>query len=438
MTEELKKFQPKITDVENVDGELRFVLSGDNKYGFDKSLANAIRRILLTDIPTVGFNLSESGEDNDLTMTVNNSSLHNEMLLHRIALMPLYINPVNYMKNHLFMCKVKHNSEEPFKFVSMNDIEIYLLKSGFQERVNRYFDESYDMSPEDEKILKEQLSVVDIENYDLEKPLSQKEKDKIYRPFKFRGNTHYCLITELKTTNTEDTYQEVQFYGSPSVGFGYQDAKFQAVSQATYSFKIDEKLVNEVLKGKITKEEVPVEEREAYEKKFRLSESERYFYRDNNGEANYYDFAIKSNHYLSADALFKMSIDILIQKCEYLKLEFIGLLKEESSRVSVEQEKEYVYQYEVENESHTLGNLVQSHMMRYEITDSTIINLIGYKKPHPLEDKIVFIVALNKLHKLSNTDEVVKVQSVTTYILECMDNLLNNLRTLYKIADKTF
>ena len=59
MTDELKKFQPKITDVENVEGELRFVLNLEmtnmdliNRYG------NAIRRILLTDIPTVGFNLN--------------------------------------------------------------------------------------------------------------------------------------------------------------------------------------------------------------------------------------------------------------------------------------------------------------------------------------------------------------------------------------------
>ena len=438
MTDELKKFQPKITDVENVDGELRFVLSGDDSYGFDKSLANAIRRVLLTDIPTVGFNLYSDGEGNDLTMTVNNSSLHNEMLMHRIALMPLYINPINYMKNHLFMCKVKHDSVEPFKFVSMNDIEIYPLKLGFQERLDHYFDESYDMSPDDERILKEQLSTVNIENYDLEKPLSQKKKDEIYRPYKFRGNTHYCLVTELKTTNTEDTYQEIQFYGSPSVGFGYQDAKFQGVSQATYSFQIDENMVNEILKDKISREDVPEDERESYEKKFRLRESERYFYRDNTGEANSYNFAIKSSHYFDSENLFKMSIDILIQKCENLKLEFIQFLKEEASRVSVENDKEYIYRYEVEGESHTLGNLIQSHMMRYCVNDDSIINLIGYKKPHPLEDKIVFIVSMNKGHKLAHADEVVKTQSATTYILECMDELLQNLRVLYKISDKAF
>ena len=101
MSDDLKIFKHKISNVESINGELRFVLSGDNDYGFDKSLVNAIRRVLLTDIPTVGFQIYENGENNDIHMIINNSSLHNEMLLHRIALIPLYLNPENYMKNHL-------------------------------------------------------------------------------------------------------------------------------------------------------------------------------------------------------------------------------------------------------------------------------------------------------------------------------------------------
>ena len=45
---------------------------------------------------------------------------------------------------------------------------------------------------------------------------------------------------------------------------------------------------------------------------------------------------------------------------------------------------------------------------------------------------------MNKSHKLASADEVVKIQSVTTYILECMDEILKDLRVLYKVADKTF
>ena len=126
------KFTPKYSDIRVEEGELRFSLSGDDEYGFDKSLVNAIRRTLLTDIPTVGFKLTPMGEGNDLIMVTNNSSLHNEMLTHRISFMPLYINPENYMRNHLFECKVKHDSQEPFKFITMNDINIYPITGEYR------------------------------------------------------------------------------------------------------------------------------------------------------------------------------------------------------------------------------------------------------------------------------------------------------------------
>ena len=438
MSDDLKVFKPKISNIDSVNNTLNFVLSGDNEYGLDKSLVNAIRRILLTDIPTIGFNLTETGENSDLIMVTNNSSLHNEMLSHRIALIPLYLKPENYMKNHLFECKIKHDTIEPFKFITMNDVNIYPLKSGFLERLDHYFDESYDMSHEDSKILKEQLNTVNIENYDLKKPFSQKEKDKIFRPFEFRGNLHYSMITELKTTNTDDIHQEIHFYGSPSVGYGYQDAKFQGVSQSTYSFEIDEQLVESVLKEKIQIEGIETNNQQDYERKFRLAESERYFYRDDYGEPNRYNFAIKSNHYYDSETLFKKSIEILIEKCESLKLEFIEYLKENKSKISVDKVKEFIYHYEVLNESHTLGNLIQSHITRKSINDDTIINLFGYKKPHPLEDKILFIVSMNPKHKIATQDEVSRIQNITEFILQCLNEILNDLRILYKISEKTF
>ena len=66
--------------------------------------------------------------------------------------------------------------------------------------------------------------------------------------------------------NTEDIHQEIHFYGSPSVGYGYQDAKFQGVSQATYSFEIDEQLVDSVLKEKIKIEGIENDDKKDYKK----------------------------------------------------------------------------------------------------------------------------------------------------------------------------
>tara|TARA_A100001037_G_scaffold306529_1_gene352374 strand:+ start:3691 stop:5007 length:1317 start_codon:yes stop_codon:yes gene_type:complete len=438
MSDISNKFKPSISSVEFNDGELQFILSGDDEYGFDKSLANAIRRTLLTDIPTVGFKINENGENNDINMILNNTSLHNEMLLHRISMIPLYINPENFMKNYLFECKIKHDTEHPYQFVTMNDINIYPLKSGFLDRLDKFFDESYDLSEEDQRILKQQLNEFNHENYDLKKPLSQKEKDKIVRPFPFRGNNHYSMITELKSTNTEDTFQELHFYGSPSVGYGSDHARFQGVSQATYSFTKDEDLIQDALSQKIQFEEIDQENTEEFERKFMLAESERYFYRDNEGEPNSYNFAIKSNHYYNSETLFKKSIEILIENCETLKLEFIELLKEEDSSVSVDKVREYVYHYEISNQSHTLGNLIQSHIVRRSIKDDSFIKTCGYKKPHPLEEKILFVISVNPGHKLMSKDEINKVQSVTTFFLEQIDEIINDLRLLYKVSEKTF
>ena len=431
-------FDPKISNVEFNNGELQFILSGSDDYGFDKSLANAIRRTLLTDIPTVGFKINEDGKNNDINMILNNSSLHNEMLLHRISLIPLYINPDNFMKNYLFECRIKHDTEHPYQFVTMNDFNIYPLKSGFIDRLDKLFDESYDLSEEDERILRQQLDELNHDNYDLNKPLSQKAKDKIIRPFSFRGNNHYSMITELKSTNTEDTYQEIHFYGSPSVGYGHEHARFQGVSQATYIYLQDESLIQNVLLEKIQFEEIEKDDIEEYSRKFMLAESERYFYRDKIGESNQYKFSIKSNHYYDSEVLFKKSIEILIENCENLKLEFIELLKENESTVSIEGVNDYVYHYEVLNQSHTLGNLIQSHIIRRSISDDSFISSCGYKKPHPLEEKILFMISVKPDHKLLNKGEINKVQTITIFFLEQIDEIINDLRILYKVSEKTF
>ena len=70
----------------------------------------------------------------------------------------------------------------------------------------------------------------------------------IFRPFK---DKYYCLLHELKSTNSEDNVQELELYGSPSVSIAKEDARWQAVSCATYSFKIDPDLFETTLKNKI-------------------------------------------------------------------------------------------------------------------------------------------------------------------------------------------
>ena len=71
----MSKFQPNITNIHFEKGEFRFNLSGTETYGLDKSFMNAIRRVLLTDIPTVAFRGDENKEKDITINTINDLNI---------------------------------------------------------------------------------------------------------------------------------------------------------------------------------------------------------------------------------------------------------------------------------------------------------------------------------------------------------------------------
>jgi len=95
-----KDFIPKYSNKKIDKNTLTFTLSGDEKYGLDKSITNGIRRTLLTDIQSVAF------DPDNIKIEKNTGSLHNEFLKHRISLIPLYIDPETYNYSLLFELKV--------------------------------------------------------------------------------------------------------------------------------------------------------------------------------------------------------------------------------------------------------------------------------------------------------------------------------------------
>ena len=179
-------FSVSIDNSEVKDDTLDFVISGQDDYGLDKSIVNSLRRTLMTEIPCVGFRVEE-GTRKDIHIEINNSSLHNEFLMHRISLIPLYLNPEEYEQQYLFYLNVKHDSKESFKFITTDDIQILPLRP----EINL---EEVEMS---------------IDNYEFTKPLSKQKHAEIFRPFTFRGKAQPILITELKATDSEDKIQEI-------------------------------------------------------------------------------------------------------------------------------------------------------------------------------------------------------------------------------------
>jgi DNA-directed RNA polymerase subunit L len=392
--------------------ELQFDIKGDTENGLDKSTINSLRRTLLSTIPTVGFR-TES-DNSDLIIVKNNASLHNEFLVDRIGLIPLYINPFEYHKQFLFHLNVVSNQSEPITTVTANDFDIYPLKTTVDPSL---------------------IESVDFNDYDKDKKLSQKEKDIIFKPFKYNGKNNYCIITELKSTNSS-TLQEIEMYGVPSLSYAYENAKWQAVSRATYSFKRDEKLFERVFQEKVKINSIAKTNQPKFKKELFISDSERYFHRDKHLQPYWYTFNIDSVHFMKSKELFITANQILIENLEKLIEEFPKLVSQEKSFLTLEQKEEGVFKIIVTGFNDTVGNILQNYIANKMIDKSSILSICGYKRTHPLEDTIFFIISLNKNNKVFQLNKPQQVVAIIEQLNEACNGLIQTYSMIIKEAEQ--
>ena len=388
--------------------EIVFDIQGNFETGLDKSIINALRRVLLSSIPTVAFRTKIN--ESDLIIQKNNTSLHNEFISDRIGLIPIYIDPLNYQKQYLFHLQVKNKPMQPLTTITAEDFEVYPLRKNIDPTA---------------------INEINMNDYDKENKLSSKEKSKLFRPYKFKGVEEYCIITELKSTNSS-MEQELELYGVPSVSYTYEDAKWQAVSCATYSFKRNDDLFEKVFQDQIKLHNIAKSNQNKFKKELWIRESERYFHRDINAEPYWYTFKIDSVHFMNSKELFMLSNQIIIDHLEKLIEELPKISTGEKSLLTFEEIDENIFQISVNGSDDTIGNIIQSYMSNHMINDTSILSICGYKKKHPLEDIITFTVSLNRNNKVIQLN---KSQQVIA-IIEEFRNTCNILIQTYSLIKK--
>ena len=391
----------------NKEPEISENIKGNVETGLHKSIINSLRRTLLSSIPTTAFRTEINNLD--LIIKKNESSLHNEFLVDRIGLIPLYINPLTYQKQYLFHLKVKNNETEPVTTITANNFEIYPLKKGVDPTL---------------------IKKINFDDYDREKKLSQKEKSTIFKPFKFNGKDNYCIITELKTTNSS-TVQEIELYGVPSVSYAYEDAKWQAVSRSTYLFKTDEKLFEKIFQDKVKLNNIAKSNQRKFRKELSIAEAERYFYRDGNAEPYWYTFKIDSVHFLKSKELFILANQILIEQLELPKLS-----SGEKSIFSLEEKDDGIFKLILNGYDDTIGNIIQSYISMNMIDGKSILSVCGYKRKHPLEDIVLFTISLNRGNKVFNLNKPQQLVSIIELFNEACNHLIQIYSSIKSEADK--
>ncbi len=307
----------------------------------DVAIVNALRRVILAEIPNVAFAIDLHGGESDVIIHKNVSSLHNEYLMHRLSLVPLCFDED----------EINHFESKDFRFV---------LKAKNTGR------EMVDVTTED-------IQIIDRNGKSLESlakkvfPTNPITKDHI-------------LITQLKPNYIDPSKgDEIDIEAYAIVDVAKRNACWTPVSICTFYNNIDEAKANHHFVEYHAKNK-SLSHSDA-KRRFDTLERQRCFKTNEYGEPNSFTFTVESECRMRPTYIVRKAFDVLINKIN-------GLI------AKIEECKETVLpngvvSLEIPGEDHTIGNLLQALTYNLYIRDADRIDFIGYYVPHPLEDILV-------------------------------------------------
>lgn len=348
----------------------------------DIAFVNSIRRIILTDIPNVAIGFDPYiPENSDIVFNKNTSGLHNEYLGHRISLLPIHLtseeidtySPDDPIK---FKIQVRNNG---FEILDVTTNDIVIERHGVKLDTQRIF------------------------------PLHPLTNDAI-------------LITKLKPNlYSNNIGEELDVEMTIRKGTAQTHSRWSPVSTCTYYNIIDEDEATAAFQKGLS-ELPPNSNKESFKNQFDNLDKQRYFYKNKFNEANQFRFIIESECNMTPYYLFDKAIRILKDQVSSLvtndKKYIVNLLNDTED---IDADVNKIYIVVIENEDHTLGNFLQSMIFNMLHREQKMIDYIGYFKPHPLQNDIVFKIKFSESSMFSNIPEM--FQYVVPKIIDYIDKI---------------
>lgn len=394
------------------------------------STANAIRRLMLSHVKTVGFR-TEPHDKCDINIIINDTPLHNQIMVHRLAMVPINVpNPDKFnVSDYQFIINVVNNTNS-MRVITTEDFEIKQISTNkmlSREEVKRFF-------PPDP-----------ITGHYI---LLTKLRPKYFVPHKTLSST---VVDEMNKEFNKPVDEPMTFHieAIASISNGSENSHYTPVSCACYINTVNPQRAEIGFKDYITKQNEIAKMQETepiaqdiLKRRFELTEMARYFYINEKNEPNVFTFKIESVGVIPPLIIFHRAIEILKQKIDT----FIHvLISKDSNVVSINASDQLNggYEFIVKNEDDTLGNIIQSHLgmlyADYSLPkEQRKLKYVGYKRPHPLENHIIFLIQGNNdnLDELINNvikvgcQEIIKMLNKLQYEIEGTPYFVNELKTI--------
>lgn len=332
----------------------------------DLAYLNAIRRVLLAEIPNVGIAFDPLTDANpDMHIEINTSSLHNEYLAHRVSLLPLCFSEeevANFDPAKYTFRLRKHNRGAEILVVTSADVEI------FDENDQKY-------PPEFHR-----------------------------RIFPTHPITHdHLLITKLKpNVYNKDKGEQIDMTFKASIGIAKQHSRWCPVSTVVLNNIVDDAAAEEGFQEKVDATEKDLgqalspAEKEALRGRFNALDRYRFFKKNVYDEPNAFNFAIRSICALRPEYLFQKALEVLKDKVAAFITHVQEAKPEAGVTVRSVGDVANFYEMDIHGEDHTLLNVLQSILYNKCIRDKKLaepkLTYIGYHDPHPLDPRMVLKV----------------------------------------------
>jgi DNA-directed RNA polymerase subunit L/DNA-directed RNA polymerase alpha subunit len=383
------------------------------------STSNAIRRLMISSIKTVGFR-TEPYKACDIKVIVNDTPLHNQYISHRIAMVPINIaKPENFdVDDYLFIINVSNNTNSIMTITS-EDFQIKQISTNkmfSKEEVKKFF-------PPDP--ITGDYIYLDRLRPKYFVPSNKVSKDVVSE-----------MAKDFNKLNIGEDIMSFHIEGKASISTASENGHYSAIACASYINTVDENKALNGLKAYIDKQNETAKLKnvtpmtsEQLKNRFDLTERARFFHTNDKEEPNVFTFKIETLGIIPPLIIFHRAINILKDKIHT----FLSNLIARNENVITIKSSEHLnggYDLIVKDEDETLGNIIQSHLCIL-YADFTLpkeqrkLKYIGFKKPHPLEKYIIFSIQ----GQTDNIDEIINdiIKVGCSEIVKMLNKIQNEL-----------
>ena len=326
--------------------------------------ANTLRRLCMTGVEMVAFNadIRDDGSTSDVKILANSTAMTNEMLAHRIGLIPIYVKePLAWdADKYKFVLSVE-NTTDTVKHVFASDFQV------LEHRGDDWV------------------------------PISNIASG-LFPPHPKTGQT--CLIASLKPMLPGAKPEEIRIEARATIGNGRQNARWIPTTQCAYAYTrdMDEAHIKEVRDAWLRRakkiepdvfDKLEQTKKDALLREFQTLEINRCYVRDEKGEPNSFDFTIETTGMLTP-------MYVAAKACENgtkLFKRFAGESLPEDVVVQVAEGRIRGYDFIFQRQDHTLGHCIQAWLDETLVGNGEI-TFAGYDVPHPLRDEMVIRIGV--------------------------------------------